>query len=410
MFTQYYDIISKKYIEGYDHMLINPYTPGAGRLPSYLAGRDQTILDAKNIIEYALSGYPQRPIVYYGLRGVGKTVLLNQIEEESKNDKIIQKYIEIKENDNFKQNISSAIQMAIHKMSFVEATKDFCKKVASSFKAFSAKWSPETGFSFGFDCNASMSEIPISGLFDEDLKEMLLLLGDLASKSKRCICFYIDEIQYMKKDDFEALVTAIHRVGQKRLPLMFFGAGLPKILKMLGDSKSYTERLFDYIEITSLKEPDAKEALVKPALELGIEYEEKAVDYIINCTGCYPYFIQQFGEVIWNKIDPNYKISHDDAVEALPIFLDKLDNGFFKVRYDRTTNKEKRFMYSMVKCGRLPCSISQICEIMGDEIKSISPFRSQLINKGLIYSTGHGELDFTVPQFDSFIRRINSEI
>lgn len=392
-------------------MLINPYTPGAGRLPSYLAGRDKTISEAKDIINNTLAGYPGRPIIYYGLRGVGKTVLLNQIEDEIEDENIIHKYIEVNEQENFKQNISSAIQSAIHKISFAETSKDFLKGVMSSFKAFNAKWSPENGeVSFGFDCDTKSIEITNSGSFVDDLKEMLLLLGKLALKSNKCICFFIDEIQYMKKTDFEALLTAIHRVGQKRFPIIFFGAGLPKILKMAGDVKSYSERLFDFVNIDSLLKPDATDAIIKPAIKLGVEYEPDAIEFIFQETGGYPYFIQEFGEQVWGKINENKLITYKSAIETLPKFLKKLDESFFKVRYDRTTPKEKEFMFAMVKCNNLPCTISQISEIMVKEVESISPCRGKLINKGLIYATGHGALDFTVPQFDLFLKRINPQI
>ena len=215
----------------------------------------------------------------------------------------------------------------------------------------------------------------------------------------------MDEIQYLKDDEFEGLIAAIHRLNQKDLPIMVFGAGLPVIVKIAGDVKSYTERLFEFIPIGSLSEQDAMEALTEPARNRNVSYDGEAIKNIIDITEGYPYFIQAFGRQVWNYID-NRRISINAVNKAVPEFLMSLDNGFFKVRFDRATPKEKEFMYGMVESGGLPCTLAQVAKNMRSATKKIAPVRANLIHKGFIFPTGHGEIDFTVPQFDLYLNRV----
>ena len=236
-------------------------------------------------------------------------------------------------------------------------------------------------------------------------------MGKMAEKTGYAICYFIDEIQYMKDTEVEALVNAIHRCNQLRLPIMIFGAGLPKIIRTLGKIKSYSERLFRFEEIDALSEQDAKDAITKPAEPLGVQYAEDALDRIIKETKGYPYFIQELCSAIWNSLDSEKAVIEKEDVEnAIPKFYENLDRGFYKMRYDRCTNKEKIFIFAMVKCGDLPCTISNVAKIMKTEVPSISTHRAQLINKGVIYATGHAEIDFTVPGFDEYLKRINPEL
>lgn len=391
-------------------MYLNPYTPGAGLIPEYLAGRDDTLNASKEILAYLSKGKPTRSIMYYGLRGVGKTVLLNKIEQYADDiDDILYEHIEISENGSFKSAISLHCQKLIRQISAKESVKEMALKALSVLKAFSLTYS-----SGGAEVIMSldMDVVPAIGVsdtrnFQNDLTELFVSMGILASKSEYAICLFIDEIQYIKEDEFEALIAAVHRVNQKGLPVLIFGAGLPKITKLAGDVKSYAERLFEFVEIGSLKESDAIDALVKPAKEEGVTFQDEAVAEILKITGGYPYFIQEYGKQVWEYIDENGMITLESVQKAKDSFNDSLDKSFFKVRYDRATAKEKEFMLAMVKCGDLPCTITQIAQIMGRTTQNISPLRGQLIHKGFIYPTGHAELDFTVPQFDQYLKRIN---
>ena len=233
-----------------------------------------------------------------------------------------------------------------------------------------------------------------------------ILLEDIAKKEECGVALFIDEIQYLKDEEFEALIAAIHRVNQKDLPLIIFAAGLPKIAKIAGDVKSYAERLFQFTPIGSLEE-DGALALTEPALKWSVSYEKEAVDEILKVTESYPYFLQEYGKQVWRKLDERKIITTAMVKEAYPDFIKSLDESFFKVRHDRATPKELEFMIAMVKVGKLPCNTKDIAKNLNLPLSSISPIRAQLIHKGFIYAANRGEVDFTVPQFDSFLKRIH---
>jgi len=391
-------------------MIINPYTPGAGLVPNYLAGRDKAIEEAKEVISYVAHGYPTRSIIYYGLRGVGKTVLLNKIEDIASENGVLYEHIEVSERSSFKISISLHIQKLIKQMSVKEKAKSYAQKAMSVLKAFKITYSPEGEISLGLSEDvAAAVGVSDTGNFANDLTELFVSMGTLAKSSESSVCLFIDEIQYLKDDEFEALITAIHRINQKGLPVTLFAAGLPKIAKIAGDIKSYAERLFSFISIDSLNSEAAKLALIEPAKKIGITFTDEAIDKILSVTEGYPYFLQEYGKQVWAFIkDDNIDIT--SVQESYPIFEKSLDDSFFKVRYDRATPKEKEFMLAMVKCGELPCTIAQIANKMNTNVKSISPLRAQLIYKGFIYATSYGEVDFTVPQFNKYLERIhNSE-
>ena len=386
----------------------NPYTPGAGFMPGHLAGRKEILDEAEKYLKTLVLGYPQQSIIYYGLRGVGKTVLLNAIEEKTDELPVLMEHIEIAEKRNFTQQIANSCKKFIHKMSFKEAAKDFVNKAQGVLRAFTVTYNPsEQSFSVGVSDN----EYIATGDLSDDMTDLFVSMGKMAGKTGYAICFFIDEIQYMKDEEVEALVNAVHRCNQLRLPIMVFGAGLPKIIKTLGKVKTYSERLFRFREIDALGKQDAKEAIVKPAEPLGVRYTNDSLERILNVTQGYPYFIQELCSAIWNDIEEEKDIIEEIHVErAIPKFFENLDLGFYKMRYDRCTHKEKIFIFAMVKCGDLPCTISNVAKIMNKDVRSISTYRAQLINKGVIYATGHAEIDFTVPGFDGYLKRINPEL
>jgi len=387
-------------------MIINPYTPGAGLVPNYLAGRDNTIEEAKEVISYVAHGYPTRSIVYYGLRGVGKTVLLNKIEDIAEEKDVLYEHIEVSERSSFKISISLHIQKLIKQMSVKEKGKGYVQKAMSILKAFKITYSPEGEVSIGLneDVDAAIG-ISDTGNFSNDLTELFVSMGTLAKNSGSSVCLFIDEIQNLKDDEFEALITAVHRVNQKGLPVTLFAAGLPKVAKLAGDIKSYAERLFNFISIGSLERDAAKLAIVEPAKKIGVNFTDEAIDEILRITEGYPYFLQEYGKQVWAFIrDKNIDIT--SVQDAYPVFEKSLDESFFKVRYDRATPKEKEFMLAMIQCGELPCTIAEIARNMNTNVKSVSPLRAQLIYKGFIYAASYGEVDFTVPQFNKYLNRV----
>lgn len=387
----------------------SPYTPGAGAMPPYLAGRDELIENADKYLTAMVKGYPQQPIIYYGLRGVGKTVLLNAVEEKADDLDILYDHIEIAEKKSFIKQITNSSKKIIHRMSAVESAKDFAKKALGILQAFSISYNPEEQtFSAGL---TEPSGYVATGSLTDDLTDMFVTMGRTAVKADCVICFFIDEIQYMRDGEMEALVNALHRVNQLRLPITIFGAGLPKVLRILGEVKSYAERLFKFIPVAELTPEAAKIAIIKPAEDLGVMYESDAVEEILKWTKGYPYFIQELCNTIWEYTDKEV-IEKSDIERLIPTFLSHLDESFFKVRYERCTKKEHNFLFAMAKCGKLPCTISNVAHFMNKDkqVNSISPLRAQLISKGIIYSTGHGEIDFTVPLFSEYLKRINPEL
>jgi len=395
--------------------MINPYTPGAGTMPAYLAGRDSLIEDAKSIMDTVDSGYSEQSIIYYGLRGVGKTVLLNKLEEIADEKEFIYEHVEVREKGNFIQQLTSISAKIIRQMSVSEKAKelkkDFIKKATMALQALKMSYNPSTGeVSIGLEGMDDIEEIIITeSILEEKLTDLFEELGVIAKKTDKTLCFFIDEMQYLKKDNVEALACAMHKVSQKRLPIMIFGAGLPRVAKDFGDAKSYTERLFHFVEIGGLSKVEVKLAIEKPAEGLSIGYEEDSIKRITEITGGYPYFIQEMCKAIWNKAGCVGKTQIDISLveDSVAEFYAKLDASFFKSRYDRCTDSERDFVHAMIKCDGLPCNISNVATIMKREVQQISMIRATLINKGIIYSTRHGEIDFTVPQFDEYLKRIS---
>lgn len=376
---------------------INPYTP----MTEYLAGRDEIIQEGKDSIYSLMHGYPRQPIIYYGLRGVGKTVLLTALREYAIKEGVLTFHFEIQEKVSLINDIILSAIQTLSKISKVEKIKNIFEAAKNSLQSFTLTYTTGEN-SISVEMNKKLSEM----MLQSNLVELLLNLGRLAKESKNTIIYFIDEIQYAKQNELEALITAQHRINQERLPITIIAAGLPKILVNMTESKTYAERMFAFVEISSLEYKDAKNAIVNPGKPFDITYTEEALKEIYKITEGYPYFIQQFCHLISKK----YKeIDLNIVNEMKSVFFKELDKSFFKVRFDKCTPKEKEFMFTMVSCGELPCTVANVAHIMNKELKSISPIRARLINKGLIYATRHGEIDFTVPKFDEFLKRINLE-
>lgn len=385
----------------------SPYTPGAGTKPPYLAGRQKVLEDAERNLESAIDGYPQKSVIYYGLRGVGKTVLLNAIEDKAEDLDILYEHIEIAEKKSFLKQITIASNKIIHKLSIAEAAKEAWRKAWGFLQAFNITYNPEDQtFSAGL---SEPSAYITTKILSEDLTELFVTMGRTAAKADKVICFFIDEIQYMKEDEMEALVNALHRVNQKGMPIILYGAGLPKVLNILGEVKSYAERLFKYEPIAELTDEDACKAIIEPAKKLGVTYTAEAVEEILKWSKGYPFFVQELCNTVWENAETD-EIELTDVEAVISIFLNHLDESFFKMRYERCTKKEHDFLFAMARCGELPCTISNVAQILKKKVNSISPIRAQLISKGIIYSTGRGEIDFTVPLFDEYLKRINPEL
>lgn len=390
-------------------MPINPYKPGAGYIPNYLAGRDSIISDAQNIADTLLSMDCGRFTIYYGLRGVGKTVLLNHIEELMSSQNIITVSFECTENKDFNVRLVNAIESIYNQISVFEKIKGEFSKLKQLLMTLEFTWNPgKTAEENNFSLSLSPEKIQVQK--SSTLIDILLALGKIARENNKAICIFVDEIQYMNNDDFGVLMESLHKVAQKSLPIGFLGAGLPKILRIASEIKSYSERLFNFVHIDTLKKADAKQALIQPAIRLGVTYKDDAVEQILSVTKGYPYFIQEYGNQVWFKQNDKKIITKAIVEASYPSFIEKLDESFFKARLDRATPTEKKFMCTMVSCGSLPCNISDVANHLNKSVKSISPTRGQLISKGFIYDTSHGMIDFTVPQFDEYLKRVYPDL
>lgn len=382
---------------------VNPYRPGAGLMPIYLAGRDEDIRNVEQMFDALTMNIPTQSIIFSGLRGVGKTVLINRLQKSAEDKDIFCKHIEVEERSDFISQIATCSQAFLRKVSTKEKFKNLIQKPLDAIKALVVSFDPNDNT---FSLSLQERELYKSTNLTQSLTEVFTTIGETAYKSETPICFFIDEIQYMKSKELGSLIAALHRTNQLGYPVMVIGAGLPKIYKMLSDEKSYSERLFLYKEIGSLTDEQAKNAIEIPAGKFGVTYSDKAIEKIVSLTKGYPFFIQQMCQIVFkNTNEKEIKSSHVE--ENIDEFFETLDVGFFRVRYERCADSDKKFVFAMVKCGELPCTISNIAKNLHKNVNQISTTRAQLISKGIIFPIRYKELDFTVPEFSGYIQRLD---
>lgn len=381
---------------------VNPYRPGAGLMPTYLAGRDDDIRSVEQMFDALVMNIPTQSVIFSGLRGVGKTVLINKLQKIAEDKEIFCKHIEIEERNDFISQIASCSQAFLRKVSTKEKFKNLIQKPLDAIKSLVVSFDPNEST---FSLSVQERELYKSNNLTQSLTEVFVTIGETAYESETPICFFIDEIQYMKSEELGSLIAALHRTNQLGYPVMIVGAGLPKIYKMLSDEKSYSERLFYYKEIGSLSNEQSYEAITEPAQKFGVTYSDAAIQAIISVTKGYPFFIQQMCQVVYQNTE-GLEIKEENVNANINEFFHRLDTGFFKVRYERCADGEKKFVFAMVKCGELPCTISNVATNLHKKVGAISTTRAQLISKGIIYPIRYKELDFTVPEFAGYIERL----
>lgn len=381
---------------------VNPYRPGAGLMPTYIAGRDEDIESMEQMFTALSMNIPTQSVIFSGLRGVGKTVLINKLQDIAEEKNIFCRHIEVEERNDFISQIASCSQAFLRRVSAKEKFKHLIQKPLDAIKSLVVSFDPNEAT---FSLSVQERELYTSTSLTQSLTEVFVTIGETAYKAETPICFFIDEIQYMKQNELGSLIAALHRTNQLGYPVMIIGAGLPKIYKMLSEEKSYSERLFLYKKIDSLTEEQSRKAIEEPVKKFGITYTDDAIKEIIAVTKGYPFFIQQMCQVVYNNTDTKI-IQADQINQNINEFFKMLDTGFFKVRYERCSDGEKNFVFAMVYCDELPCTISNVSKNLRKKVKTISPTRAQLINKGIIYPVRYSELDFTVPEFTGFIRRL----
>lgn len=380
----------------------NPYAPGAGLQPPELAGRDALINTALIGMDRVLAGRPAKGIILLGLRGVGKTVLLNRLYREAEKRGLHTAKVEAPEGGRLPELLLPALRRIVYDLDLLKAADRRVRQAVSVMRNFAAAFKVAIGdVEFGLEPAPGRAD---TGNIEQDLPQLLIAVAEAAAHKNTAIVLFVDEVQYLSAKELAALVVASHELAQRGLPFILIGAGLPQIAALAGNAKSYAERLFNYPEVGKLDFDAARAALVKPVEAEGLAYDEDAVSEILQLTDRYPYFIQEWGFHVWNAANgPNIHLA--DVERATPDIISHLDNNFFRVRFDRLTALQQKYLRAMAALGSGPHKTGDIATTLGVEANAVATVRQQLIDKGMVWSQRHGETAFTVPLFDTFMIR-----
>lgn len=381
---------------------INPYAPGAGTPPPLLAGRDDIVEIAELALRRAKAGMAAKSFVAVGLRGVGKTVVLNKVSDLAETHGYETAFIEAVEDRPLVQSLIPQMRRIVLKLDRIAGAQENVKRAIRALRSFASVFRMHVGeIEIGVNAEAGLAD---SGDFNTDLADLLVAVGSAAKARNSAVAIILDEVQYLSEEELGALIAAIHKTNQKQLPVVLVGAGLPQVLGKMGEAKSYAERLFEFPRVQALSEADANKAISEPALAAGVRFDDQALAAIFNSTKGYPYFLQEWAYVAWN-IAPKSPITKGDVIAAEREAIKRLDESFFRVRFDRMTPTEKKYTRAMASLGEGPHRSGDIAKAYGAKVETVAPIRSNLIGKGMIYSPAHGETAFTVPLFHEFILR-----
>ncbi len=389
--------------------IFNPFCPGAGTPPPELAGRDELREMLRIALERARIGRPAKSAILVGLRGVGKTVLLDRVRADAEAAGIHTVRIEAPERRSLPALLAPQLRQALLRLSQVASAREYAIRGLRALAGFAKKLKVTFG-----DIEVGIDYEPEPGLADNgdlehDLQDLLEQVGLAAKSAGTALAMFIDELQYVEEPQLAALITAMHRTEQRRLPVVLVAAGLPQIRGRMGDAKSYAERLFDFPFIGPLTPEAARLAIRKPLLDEGTDITDQALDNIVNVSQGYAYFLQQWGSHVWRAAEAS-PIDMDAVNVASLTAVAALDESFFRVRFDRMTPKEKRYLRAMAELGPGPHRSGDIAACYQAEVSSLAPTRSSLIAKGMIWSPNHGDTAFTVPMFDAFMKRTMPEM
>lgn len=380
----------------------NPFAPGAGSRPPELAGRDAVLESARVACGRALLGRNARSMMLLGLRGTGKTVLLNEIGRLAEGGGYFASKIEAPEHQSLARLLYPEMRKVLRALSGIEEAKQLAMRALRGLRGFASIFKIDIGGAeIGIEPEPGLAD---SGDIQFDLPDLFTAIGKAAQAGSKGWILLIDEVQYLSEPDLSALIVAIHKISQEGLPVLMVGAGLPQIARLAGEAKSYSERLFLYPSIGALDQAAAEQAVAKPIIEEDALIAPDALAEIVNRTQGYPFFLQEWSSTAWNNAD-GPEITKQDVEDAYTETLASLDDGFFRVRIDRLTPKEIEFVKAMASLGNGPYAMSDIARVLGKTLSSLGPVRANTISKGMVYSTDHGYLDFTVPLFAEFMRR-----
>lgn len=383
----------------------NPYSPGAGAPPPELAGRDEIREAVRVAAQRIRAGRPAKSVLLVGLRGVGKTVLLDRLRDDAEAAGLHTLRIEAPEARSLPALLAPQLRQALLRLSRSEQAREFghraLRALAGFAKALKIKYADiEVGLDF--EPEPGLAD---NGDLEHDLQALLETAGEAAKKAGTALILFIDELQYVEEEQLAALITALHRTAQRQVPVMLVGAGLPQLPGRMGRAKSYAERLFDVPEVGPLDPESARQAIERPAQNEGVAFAPEALKRIVDETQGYPYFLQEWGKHVWDVAAAS-PITTDDVVAAAREATATLDESFFRVRFDRLTPAEKRYLRAMAELGPGPHRSGDIADQLGRKVTALGPTRNNLIAKGMIWSPSHGDTAFTVPMFDAFMKRI----
>lgn len=385
---------------------LNPYAPGAGTQPPELAGRDELLQLAAISLRRIASGKPSRGHILTGLRGVGKTVLLNRIRMDAEKNNIITIRIEVPENRSLPALLAPGLKSALHKLQHDKAPKELITQGLRALTSFiSAMKIKYHDIEIGLELNNNHDDGLLLNNLDESLTQVFSAMGQIAKNKKTALVLFFDEIHLLNRSELASLLVALHMTSQDALPIAMIAAGLPQVPSLMGEAKTYAERLFEFHSIGPLKPVSAKQALLVPVEKLNVTYDKNALEEIIHQTHGYPYFLQEWGRHAWD-IAKSSPISLQDIKFATTTALNDLDSSFFRVRYEQLTLIQKKYLRAMAELGPAPQSSGKIASLLNKPVSQVSSLRDHLISKGVIYSPSYGETAFTVPLFDEFIKRM----
>ncbi|WP_397400730.1 AAA family ATPase [Phenylobacterium sp.] len=383
----------------------NPFAPGAGSPPPELAGRETILMDAEVALARVARGRAAKSLMIVGLRGVGKTVLLNRIQLIAESQGYFAELLEAPENKSLPAMLAPALRSLILKLDRGEQVSNAARRAFRALRSFArvvkVKYA-DIEISLDGETEPGVAD---SGDLEADLPDLLVAVGEAARERGTAVALIMDELQYLDEIEMSALIVGMHRVSQKQLPLVLLGAGLPQLVGLTGRSKSYAERLFAFPQAGPLTLPEARLALQAPAEQEGARFTEPALRRIYELTEGYPYFLQEWGYHAWLNASGS-PIGTEAVDAATPRAIAALDQSFFRVRFDRLTPSEKRYLRAMAELGAGPHRSGDIATGLGVKVTSTGPVRASLIGKGMVYSPAHGDTGFTVPLFDRFMRRI----
>jgi hypothetical protein len=383
----------------------NPFAPGAGNPPPELAGRAVVLREMHVSLQRVAAGRPAQSLIMIGLRGVGKTVLLVRIAELAQGHGYRTLIAEAHEGKKLAELLVPGLRTALIGFSTSESARDTARRAMRVLKSFlNAVSLKMNDFEIGLTIEAETGAAD-SGDLETDLPALLVAVGQAARAAQTPVAILMDEMQYLSSAEFSALIMAMHRVSQLNLPIIFAGAGLPQILALAGDSKSYAERMFRFPEVGALSEEDARIAIAKPARQEGAALDDEAMAEICRITERYPYYLQQWAHDAWN-LAAGPSITRQDVLDATKTSIAVLDRDFFRVRFERCNASEKRYLRALASMGPGAHRSGDVADRLGLKISSLAPARDRLIRKGMIYAPQYGDVAFTVPLFDAYMLRV----